>query len=279
MFYKEIDTLEEVPSFDIERLQLYDSYQNVVPNTHVLRNIANGHHLGVVSDRYRPIQLDEMLDIFKNVFKEYDISPLGYAIIDHGKLVVIQSEIDFSSHFDQGDDVYDTYIYAIIDNTGKGANKFIASTIRTVCTNALNVVNKGAKFTLRHSMNFDEKVSTSLKQMSQTLENFAMFGETVNAFRNLLFSEAQMEGFAKVLIPSDEHKQNMLIHLFKNGIGTNGETKYDALNAVTEFDTHFSGRKTKTLKTHVRKLINSSLSSNAFKLLNTNRDFMHEEQS
>jgi hypothetical protein len=63
--------------------------------------------------------------------------------------------------------------------------------------------------------------------------------------------------------PSAEKKFEKIISKFGNGIDTEGRTKWDALNAVTEFESH---QKTSPTK-FIRNLTMSTLSTKAYKYL------------
>ena len=242
-FYTNIKSLSEVPCFSIEKDQVFDSKNRPIEGIYSLRNTTQDTHLGMVTKRYRPIQMQEMFDVLDHTFKAAQIRPTGWVSGWGGQKIVIRSEIDCADYFNMGEDVFETYLYTIIDNSGKGSNRFIPSTIRTTCDNQLHAVIKaGAKFTLLHSNNFDEKVKFTAKSIERTLEQFKTFGKDIQLLKAAPFTQNEMFDLAKSLIKGKTHKaqckQQLLVELFNYGQGNEGKTKYDALNAVTDYDTN-----------------------------------------
>jgi len=62
-FFTEIKTLDQINRFDVEKVQVYDANRNEVPGAFSLQRTDTGQHLGMVGKSYRPIQLEEMLDV------------------------------------------------------------------------------------------------------------------------------------------------------------------------------------------------------------------------
>ncbi len=274
-FYTPIKGLGDIELFHIDKFPVLDHTGEQIPDVFSLRNTNSNAHLGMVSSRYRPIQLDEMLSVLDGAFKANDVVPNGWTMAWNGRKVIIRSELNSNAlDFDDAQDPYETYLYTVIDNTGKGTNKFIPSTIRAACTNVMHaVIRQGMKFMLYHSSSFDEKVALTAANVHNTLTQFRLFGNSVKRLRNVQYSLDQMQRFAAGLIPGKtlrvERKQATLVDLFKNGRGAEGKTKYDALCAVTEYDTHFRTKRPSTVIGHIRGLDGyTSMTRKAYQLLN-----------
>jgi len=273
-FYNQINALEEIPCFNIDKEQLYTGHHVKIDGLYSLRNLDRNAHLGVVTKQYRPIQLDEMVSVLSTAFKEADVRPVGWVDAWNGRRVIIQSEIDYSKYFNDGDDNYDTYLYTIIDNSGKGANRFVPSTIRTRCDNQLHaILRKGQVFRFQHSSSFDEKVFKTLANVKSTLKAFQQFGDNVSQLRLHPFNTDNMTDLALKLfgepeIDKQQEKIDCVVNLFSRGTAVEGKTKYDALNAVTEYNTHYRTKRTESVLSHIRGLDGyTSITRKAYNIL------------
>ena len=97
------------------------------------------------------------------------------------------------------------------------------------------------------------------------------FGEVANKLRAELFTRDNMTELTEQLIPLTENdstkrvnKREQLIELFTNGRGNVGESKWDALNAVTEYETHTGKQSTEKF---LRSFNSNTISQRASKLL------------
>lgn len=252
-FITKINSLDEIDAFKVEKAPLFfRGESSPIPDTFSLRRVDNHEHLGIVSKNYRPIQMEEMIDVLDRASNKVgDIEHVGYTTSRGGRKVLIQSKL--SENIDIEGDVVEPYFYTVVDNTGMGSNKTIPSTIRIACDNAFHLINKGSSSSAtssRHASTFDQRVD----QMEQNIVNSIIaaqrFGETVVELKRQKFSRDEMVKLTQSLIPVEKvestkrmHKREKLVELFAGGRGNAGETKWDAFNAITEFETH-TGKQT-----------------------------------
>jgi len=249
-FFSEIKSLDEIEQFEIEKVGIKDVNDRVIPGVFSVQRTDTAQHLGVVKKNYRPIQMSEMLDIIGTASKSVgNISHTGWASSRNGSRIVIQSRLDDEINVDG--DVVVPHFYSVIDNSGKGSNKTLPSTQRLVCDNALHLVNvHGNMYNATHNSTFDEKVSTLIKKITANVDITKNFTKTVKKLKSQKFTFDQMVKLAQFLIPVEKDetenrakKRDKLIGLFSGGLGNVGESRWDALNAVTEYETH-SGKQT-----------------------------------
>ena len=138
-FFTEIESLEQVPQFEVVKEPVFDRDRNSIPGAYSLQRTDTGCHLGMVGESYRPIQMSEMVDIMSRASKKIgDIDHLGFTESKGGKKVVIQSKLP--EPIDVGGDKVEPYIYTVVDHSGMGSNKVIPSTIRIACDNAFHLI-------------------------------------------------------------------------------------------------------------------------------------------
>lgn len=264
-----INGLNDIPRFGVEKDALFNKAGIKIPNLLGLRRTDNNHYIGNCTPKYRPIQIDEMIETIDIACKGIDIKHTGYAENRTGSKLLIRSEI---GEVGVGDDPIEGYIYTVIDHTGTSANKVIPSTIRSACTNILHCLRPGRG--IMHLDTFDARVDAFRENIALNIEYLKNYKQIIESFRGRPFTEEEMREMVAEIFNLEEaksaraHKKAESVVLkFKNGIGTEGKTAWDALNAVTEFETH-SGKKSSTK--FIRELTMKTLSIKAFDYIKKN---------
>jgi hypothetical protein len=268
-FLKEIETLEEVPRFEVNKVPL-ENDRGEHNGVFALERSDNGAHLGSCGRKYRPIQMDEMFDILNTASDRVgDIQHDGYTVAGDGKRVVVRSKL--GEPIDVDGDKVDGYFYTVIDNTGMSSNKCAPSTNRIACDNALHLIEKRRGDNLRHSDTFDANVEGMVRRIVRNIEDFTGFNATIEFLKSNKFSRDQMAKLTQKLIPVEKeestrriNQREKIVDLYETGQGNVGESRWDALNAFTEFETHSRKQSPEKL---VRSLMGNTLSTKALRVL------------
>ena len=271
-FITAIKSLNEVPQFEVEKVQVFDGNKRCIDGVYSLQRSDTNQHLGMVKDKYRPIQMNEMIDIISEASdKVGDIDHIGYTTSKGGRKVVIQSK--YRDTLDVGGDKIDPYIYTVIDNTGMGSNKMIPSSVRIACDNAFHLIaqNEEASDRARHSASFDTHVDGMINNIVSAISTTKNFTQIVEKLKNEKFNRDQMVQFTQKLIPGEkdestrrQNKREKLVELYEGGRGNVGESRWDAFNAITEFETHTGRQSPEKL---IRTFSANTLSRRALDLL------------
>lgn len=272
-FFTNISTLEDVPAFNIAKEPLFDSRGAEIKNLFSLMREDTRDHIGVCRGSYRPIQMDEMLDVLNTATNQVGgISHVGYTVAGNGKRVVIQSQLN--NQLNINGDLIDGMFYTVIDNSGMNSNKIVPSTRRIVCDNQLHIVQREAGMKkargVRHSFTFDDNVNDIVRKFKTNIAVINSFKSVVEKLQNETFTEDQMRLLIEKLLPTKGeistkmlNKHEDIFNRFVRGIGNNGSTRWDALNAVTEYE---SSRKF-TPEKLARTLTIPTLSNTALNML------------
>ena len=268
-FLKEIETLEDVPRFEVNKVPL-ENDRGEHNGVFALERSDNGAHLGSCGKKYRPIQMEEMFDILNTASDRVgDIQHDGYTMAGDGKRVVVRSKL--GEPIDVDGDKVDGYFYTVIDNTGMSSNKCAPSTNRIACDNALHLIEKRRGDNLRHSDTFDANVEGMVTRIVRNIEDFTGFNDTVEFLKSNKFSRDQMAKLTQKLIPVEKeestrriNQREKIVELYESGQGNVGESRWDALNAFTEFETHSRKQSPEKL---VRSLMGNTLSTKALRIL------------
>tara|TARA_R100000951_G_scaffold98730_2_gene88837 strand:- start:198 stop:1031 length:834 start_codon:yes stop_codon:yes gene_type:complete len=273
-FFREINGLEEVEQFETKKVSIQDTNGRSIPGVFSLQRTDTNKHLSVVKESYRPIQMDEMFEIIDKASTEIgNIEHTGWAESRAGRKMVLRSRL--LSDIDLGGDIIQPHFYTVIDNTGMGSNKSIASTMRVACDNAMHLIDTEEAIArtlgVRHALTFDGKIEAMIDNIRSNVNTTIKFGEVANKLRIEKFSREDMVKLTGELIPVTDkdstkriNKREKLVELFNNGRGNVGESKWDALNAVTEYETHTGKQSTEKF---LRSFNSNTISQRASKLL------------
>jgi len=268
-FLTEIKTLEEVPRFGVNKVPLQND-RGEHNGVFALERSDNGAHLGACGRKYRPIQMEEMFDILDTASDRVGgIDHIGYTFAGEGKRVVVQSKL--GEPIDVDGDKVDGYFYTVMDNTGMSSNKCAPSTKRIACDNALHLIEKRRGDNLRHSDTFEANVEGMIGRIAKNIEDFKDFNSTIEFLKNQKFSRDQMAKLTQLLIPVEKdestrriNNREKIVELYESGQGNVGESRWDALNAFTEYETHSKRQSPEKL---VRSLMGNTLSTKALRVL------------
>ena len=273
-FFREIHGLNDVEQFETTKVAIQDANGRSIPGAFSLQRTDTHEHLSVVKDSYRPIQMDEMFDIIDKASTEIgNIQHTGWAESRAGRKMVLRSRL--LSDIDLGGDIIQPHFYTVIDNTGMGSNKSIASTLRVACDNAMHLIDtEGAIAStsgVRHALTFDGKIEAMIDNIRSNVNTTIKFGKVANKLRIEKFTREDMVKLTDELIPVTDkdstkriNKREKLVELFTNGRGNVGESKWDALNAVTEYETHTGKQSTEKF---LRSFNTNTISQRASNLL------------
>ena len=269
-FFTEIESLEDVPQFEVNKVPVFDGERNSIPGAYSLQRADTGRHLGMVGESYRPIQMEEMVDVIGRASRKIgDIQHVGYTESKGGKKVVIQSKLPEPINVD-GDKV-EPYFYTVVDHSGMGSNKVVPSTIRISCDNAFHLIKSCADNRAHHASTFDDRVKAMIDSIVTSVESAKNFEGVMKRLKSLKFTKNQMVKLTQKFIPVEKdestrriNKREKIVDLFESGRGNCGETRWDALNALTEYETH-NGKQ--SAAKFIRNMTNTNLSRQGLTLL------------
>lgn len=153
-------------------------------------------------------------------------------------------------------------------HNGLVSSNCMLSTVRIVCFNTLNssvddATDSGTISKIRHTSNSDQiitaktfavnltmwiKKSESFKLVLETLKNEKMTVDSFKAFATGVFTNAMSDQ----LSTTSFNRINEMLPLFQRGIGNSGQSRYDAINAFTEYFTHGTGTGSDKVKLNKR---------------------------
>jgi phage/plasmid-like protein (TIGR03299 family) len=224
---------------------------DLIPNQQVVVREDNNKPLGVVSNRYTPIQNEEAFT-FMDSLVEKDLMKYHTAgSLRGGKNIFLLAKIGDTEIIPK--DHIDKYLLLYNTHDGSSTLKCFFTVVRYACTNAINAAlknNKGMGLSLRHTSGIHDKLEDGKEILGIAEKQFKEYEQFAKVLAGKKMSLTQMQEFAKFLFPdppedlkrkSDKHlkKREVLEDLweFGNGqeiLGVRG-TMWAAYNAMTEY--------------------------------------------
>lgn len=203
----------------------------------------NDNFLGVVSRDYETVQNSVLLSKVQPLVEEglLTIENIGY--LNNGAKVFIQAKV--AEEFRVLGEDYQSFVTLVNGHIGNTAVALGTSSVRVICGNTFVMAYKdlGARF--RHSEGVNTKVLESKEVLNYVNGAMEVYAKQVETLAN---SKCTIGSFHSALekIHSKEISQmrnvDMLNSLFYGGKGNEGQTYYDAFNAITEFGSNKSRR-------------------------------------
>ncbi len=250
---------------DKERAQAEKSYQVIAPsdyegkmkrgddNFHIIREDTQTS-LGVVGNRYYPIQNAEGLDVLDPVIGKgaaYETA----GSLHGGKVVWLLAKVQKEWTIGKGKnrDKFDQYILIYLSHDGSKPVTVRFVKIRVVCANTLAAAISGikAEFIIRHTRNYQDKIEEAHRIMGLNDKHQQAFEAEMLKLADAALPEKQARAFLETLLPAKRGDDDKLVvsgklegmrddifDLFQKGTGNKGKTRYDMLNGVTEYADH-----------------------------------------
>lgn len=222
-----------------------DDYQAV-------ERLDNQKVLSICGSRYTPIQNAGAFDFFDEVVGSGQAVYTTAGALNEGRRVWIMAKITGKLFIDtRPDEEIERLILLCNSHDGTQSLTMQQVATRVVCQNTLSVAMKGAtnQIKIRHTQNYKSKVD----EAQRTLKIIHGYYDNLKVVLAELDKQAMtikdMENFTEKLIPDsgDVDKKtatrtlnirNDINVLFTRGRGNLGKTRYDAMNAVTDYCDH-----------------------------------------
>ena len=241
--------------------------------------------LGVVTERYKPIQNHEAFAFMDNLIG----SQMHYETagsLHGGKKVWVLCRLP--EYIEVAGDNVGQYVFIANAHDGKSSCLVSVSPVRIVCANTLGWAVSRAKagqrsYTVRHTGNVNGKLHEARNVMGITIDYYKQFKELGDTMALTKFSERQMNGVLDALYPVEgsmgdravtnrEVAKNAIMTIYR-GEGVRGDTtgnapgtKWCAANAIAEY-ADFGRKMTKRGNQVARSFDDNAIKQRGFELV------------
>jgi phage/plasmid-like protein (TIGR03299 family) len=232
-----------------------------------------GACLGVVGSGYTPVQNESLIDLFDYLREDAQLENI--VVLEHGRKIFATASIDIQGDVTSGDTVR-RYLHAFNSHDGSSAFGVFFSDMRLVCANQLRfIAGRGARRAASEGAGLVMRHTKSVEQFAKSLPRLidletARFHKDLQELRALTTSTLTTEAakaileatFADKLATPIKDKQlgemrprhlgdldteiaTIRSHAYGStgiGIDTSERTVYNLFQAITQFETHDTGR-------------------------------------
>lgn len=209
-----------------------------------------GEAIAVVGSRYCPIQTTDFLEALNPVVESGLLKFVSALSVDNGRSVVVEAQLPEPIVLKAPNGKEDVLLRRVLyRNTYDGTRPQALQDylLRQWCKNGATHMLGMTSHIIRHTASAEGKFGQVLKAVDASLKRFETVATNAKMLSAAPFTIKQMTEVADRLFPTapgkepttrTEKARAALVELFHNGQGTFGKTAWDALNAVTEWNTH-----------------------------------------
>ena len=213
--------------------------------------------LGVVGDRYVPVQNEDAFAFFDSVVGESQAIYHTAGSLDGGRRVWVLAKLPGEVRLSQ-DDVTEKYLLLMNSHDGSTALRMLFTPVRVVCQNTLNLaLRRGAAegIAIRHTASATTRIDEARRALGLAHAYYADFEAEAARLMATPYADMQMRILVGKLFPAEpdelstrtQHHRQKVLDLFESGKGHEHirGTAWAALNAVAEFADHHRSTRTR----------------------------------
>jgi phage/plasmid-like protein (TIGR03299 family) len=202
--------------------------------------------IGVVTAGTRATAPAEFFSMLEKLYKGAPVIDVA-ASLHAGAVYFALAKAD-AYKVSNGDEIHEFHLWSnSLDNSRPMACQ--ATTVRVVCANTLAMADSSGKrlFSVRNTSGGLERFQSMAEARMEAEQAHAQGRAVLNRLAALEMSKAEFAAFSEVLMPSKVDSKRdkartareTMQMLFVEGSGNRGQTRFDGLNAVTEFVDHY----------------------------------------
>lgn len=238
-----------------------------------------GKTLGVMRGRYETIQNKDCFDFMDTLAGEGLLKYDTAGALRGGKQVWMMAKYDGGIKINK--DEHEQWLLLVTSHDGSYSLMVQWVTVRVVCNNTLTLALRGAKnqVKIRHTTKWEDKASEAQRVLGLTDQYFKKMKEALAGLGDDKLDKKDASIFTQLLFKAKDEKevptrtQNMRDAILKRyncpETGTFGNTRWDMLNAVTDWVDHAQVLRGKNANRMESALLGSgaSLKQEAFEYL------------
>lgn len=238
------DALEKAHlNWEVRKEKVYTGDMQEIPDNFVMMRGDTNTPLGIVGNRYTPINNIAGLDILDPVIGNDAVYETAGSLRG-GKIVWFLAKLTKEYFLRGNDDRMNQYCLIYLSHDGTKPVSVRFTNVRVCCANTISAAIKGARaeINIRHTANYKDKVSQAHEILKLADKHAQEFSNIMANLDLQPLSKVETEKKLELIFPGEgtrvENVRDEVYSLFKNGKGNNGSTRADLLNGITEYITH-----------------------------------------
>jgi len=235
----------------------------LIPDHKIVIRSDNKNPIGVVGDRYTPLQNSFAYSWFDTICAQHNAAYNKCYVIDGGHKIILEASVNGPITIRKGDEPF-RQIRLI--NTFDGSYPFTAqfSVWRMICKNGMMGWSSENKVRVHHTKNGEVHASEALRILAAGMAYFTKFEEQCKVLANKILDKEMVEVFLTKCFGKEggtrqKNLRNKVVELYEAGKGTGQGTAYDLYNGYIEWIDHFRSADAET------RLANAVLGANPLK--------------
>jgi phage/plasmid-like protein (TIGR03299 family) len=225
-----------------------------VPNTKAVVRYDTQSVLGLVSDRYVPVQNSQAFGFLDAIVAEGGLRYHTAGALGKGEKIWMLAKLPGQIHVKNSTDTVDKFLLLSNAHDGSAALRVFFTPIRVVCQNTLSLAERrsqGQGVSILHKGDLEAKIKEAQQILGFATRFYDDAEERINRLASYYPTSDQLESYFKHIYPDpEEDKDNTravnirqeLHRLFEEGIGHDEpaikHSAWVAFNSVTEFVDH-----------------------------------------
>lgn len=211
--------------------------------------------LGIVGNRYRPVQNKAAFDFFDSVVGDKLAMYHTAGSLNGGSRIWILAKLPEDMVLANGEKIEK---FLLFTNTHDGSSpiRMLLTPVRVICANTLNMALSGGRnegVSIRHTSSLEAKIQEAKRALGFATEYYKEFEQVANSMLLTPFTEAQMKNVVANMFPVDDgapvptrtqNNRDLVMDLFKGagkGMDTIKNTAWGAYQTWTEYADHHRG--------------------------------------
>jgi phage/plasmid-like protein (TIGR03299 family) len=215
---------------------------SVIDHRAIIRS-DNNVVIGVVGDRYVPIQNTFAFSFFDTVCLSHQAKYNAAYVFDGGRKVILEASLGDPVEIRKGDEVV-RRIQLI--NTFDGSHPLLAqfTVWRLICSNGLMAFSEMNKCRILHTKNGENKANDALLVIAKGVKYFEHFESLCRELAQRVIDQKVVDAFLKHCFGEEggTRQKNLIakvIECYEAGKGTGQGTAWDMYNGYVEWIDHF----------------------------------------
>jgi phage/plasmid-like protein (TIGR03299 family) len=223
-----------------------------VPNTFATVRDSDDTVLGVVGNRYTPIQNVECFNFLDTVLDDYEARYETAGALDNGRIVWML--LNLGKDIVVGDDITVPYLLLTNSHDGSTAIKAMTTPIRVVCQNTLTLAlnNYASQFSFRHTQNVHGRIDQARNALELSYKYVDGFQEEVERLIEQEVTDQRFQELTEILFPvpellddasnavvyqkAKETSENVIANFRTPEFEEHANSAWSAINAVSNYE-------------------------------------------
>lgn len=222
------------------------------PNGHIrevqgfkaLYRSDNDFHLGIVSDGYEVVQNSELYRLIQPLVAEGLLTVTNAGILRGGRKVFIQARM--AQEFKIAGETHRGMLTLLNSHDGTTRLAVGVTDVRVICSNTYAMAYSQMGTRLAHTLGINERMLSITQTVDYVNQRMGTFQDAAETLSRAVATPRQVEWVMRAAFGKRDddpfRQRDELMNLYRNGMGNEGRTLWDAFNAVTEYASHKSRR-------------------------------------